>query len=516
MFLLTVYFLPPLHGAVKSATFGGKAGWGNLTYAAGIGRGTGRFGYQSLELEKNTNSVDQYTDLWLDFEAPLPEDRAKNYTLRDSKVMGVPGMISHTKAAFASGKGGIILDGGPRSLFGQAGVLGSFTIEVWIRPSVAGSGETVFQWRSSRIVDAQTRGPRGDDLRALQQLVSGTFYQSRFVWTFTNIFDGYSANGGEISLTSRRVIIPSIWAHHRVSFDVSTGALEYCIDGQMEAIAYLTTTGAEGGTVLVPISGAPAELNLCQDFFGSIDDLRIIRTVGQTSYDDDFIYLPGGGHRNLYDRDGNARFETTTVTAAKGSVFESLSALLDTPPETGVQFFVRAGNDPLTWTSDEPPWIPVTAAPNSSHLGFRSSSRITGEAFQVAAALYSDGAGTKSPRITQITLNWKEEPLPLPPFEVQAQAGDGTVTLIWTASVDSTTAGYLVYYGERPGEYLGRIAAEGESPINAGNTRSFHIHGLQNGRIYYFAVAAVSQVDKSVTSELSKEIYARPFPRGTP
>ena len=70
-----------------------------------------------------------------------------------------------------------------------------------------------------------------------------------------------------------------------------------------------------------------------------------------------------------------------------------------------------------------------------------------------------------------------------------------------------------MYYGNRPGEYLGRVALEGQSPINVGNTTSFTLTGLENGKIYYFAVATWSAYDDRVIGKLSKEVYARPLAR---
>ena len=96
---------------------------------------------------------------------------------------------------------------------------------------------------------------------------------------------------------------------------------------------------------------------------------------------------------------------------------------------------------------------------------------------------------------------------------VKAVAGNGSVTVSWNYSVDDTAGGYYLYYGTRPGEYLGRMAIEGESPINVGNTTSYTVTGLENGKIYYFAVAAWSAYDMRVVGNLSKEVFARPLAR---
>ena len=70
-----------------------------------------------------------------------------------------------------------------------------------------------------------------------------------------------------------------------------------------------------------------------------------------------------------------------------------------------------------------------------------------------------------------------------------------------------------MFYGSKPGEYLGRAAVEGASPVNAGNVTSITLTGLENGTIYYFAVSAYSKLDRRINGELSDEVFARPSKR---
>ena len=104
-------------------------------------------------------------------------------------------------------------------------------------------------------------------------------------------------------------------------------------------------------------------------------------------------------------------------------------------------------------------------------------------------------------------------PAPLPPFNIKAVPSNGSVILTWSYSIDNNAGGYYVYYGERPGEYLGREAVEGASPVDAGNTTGITLTGLKNGKTYYFAVAAYSKRDSRIIGDLSKEVYARPLNR---
>jgi hypothetical protein len=129
---------------------------------------------------------------------------------------------------------------------------------------------------------------------------------------------------------------------------------------------------------------------------------------------------------------------------------------------------------------------------------------------QVAAELYTDGAGKKTPVITDISLFYQKTEAPLAPYMLKAEGGDGYIDLSWAKTLDENTAGYLIYYGESSGEYLGTVALEGNSPIQTELQEGFRMNGLQNGKIYYFAIRAYSAVDERIIGPFSKEIWARP------
>ena len=82
---------------------------------------------------------------------------------------------------------------------------------------------------------------------------------------------------------------------------------------------------------------------------------------------------------------------------------------------------------------------------------------------------------------------------------------DGSIELSWTPSVDFDVKGYMVYYGERKGEYF-----SAGSPLNAGNVLSFRVPNLDNGKIYFFAVAAYDDENGTRVGSFSQEVWARP------
>ncbi len=279
--------------------------------------------------------------------------------------------------------------------------------------------------------------------------------------------------------------------------------MEYKVNGVTEDLKFLTSNGFENGEVALVVMGTPSQLEICPEYTGEIDDFRISRkpyeipefqsaeNAGKVEYT---MYVPTGG-----------KFVSKPMIVSDGSMLNSITAEMDVPSQTEICFYVRSGDNYYGWTDSYPEWKPVKSG--------EQIKGVTGLYFQVAAELFPDGDGEKSPTLTQLVIDYTELPEPLPPFIVKAMAGNGSVTVSWNYSVDDTVGGYYVYYGTRPGEYLGRVALEGESPINVGSTTSFTLTGLENGRIYYFAVAAWSIYDERVVGNLSKEVFARPLAR---
>ncbi len=468
----------------KVITLGGRAGWADVERKECVAETAGRYGHPGLTLDTNSRRVDSKTDLLLDFEGNRVDDVAGNYAIVSDSSIQIDSAKMGKKAGLFRGTGGIRLSGEKAALFGSSGAIGSFLIEFWLNPSVGENGERVFSWRSSRTVNNDS----------LYQMINASFYQNRLEWIFTNVFNGYTDNDGEIALSSYSTVIPNIWTHHSISFDSNTGLLEYRINGRIEAMRYVTNNGREIGTVYEPILGVPADIDVCSQYSGLIDDFHIQRTNESVSASD--------MRYDTYHREGG-RFESKPIMVSKDAALTQVNANVTEPAQTDVVLYVRSGDNYFGWTDNYPEWIPVTSG--------KKIKNVKGLYFQVAADLFPDGTGEKSPVVNQIDLHFSEIDPPLPPFRVTAKPGDSSVTLTWSYSVDNYTGGYYIYYGDRPGEYLGREALEGESPVNVENTNSVTIHGLKNGKIYYFAIAAYSSVDESIMGVLSKEVYARPL-----
>ena len=495
LLLILFIFSHSAYAESRQIVLGGKNGWSGLKYTGGVTTGTGRYGYDCMELATNSFVYDESTDLLINFEDAGNPIAFGAYDIVKNNLRISTDAIMEKSAGLSRNMGGLTVFGRPGSLFGTKGLLGSFSIEFWLCPSIAENGEIIINWESSKNV-------RG---RLIYQLLNCLFDSGHLEWTVSNLFDNYrGAKGdGEIHLKGTSNLIPNKWSYHVLSFDSETGILEYIVNGITEDLIYITSTGTQDGESSLIILGEPSELQFCKEYTGKIDDVRILRRPYSPP---DYQTSESAGKlgRLIYSTSGG-RFESQPLKVSTGSILESINAVTNEPAQTDVCFFVRSGDNYYNWTDSYPEWKPVE---NGEKL-----TGVTGLYFQVACNLYPDGNGEITPSVTSIELNFTELPLPLPPFKIKAEPGNGCVYLSWNYSVDDTTGGYYIYYGSRPGEYLGRIAAEGESPVKVGNQTSFKLSGLENGKIYYFAVAAWSILDERIIGSLSQEVYARPLER---
>ena len=498
---MRIFIVACLFAVVASSAFceevvlGGKEGWPAFQYYKNVTMGEGRFGYDCIQIDSNSFVADEYTDLLIDFENPGNPISEGDYRIVNNNLKSSSETINEKVAGLSRNTGGLSIVGNPGTFFGSEGVVGSFSIEFWLCPSVAENGETIIKWDSSKNMNG----------RLVYQSLGASFNKGKIEWNLLNFFDTTIVPNikDNITLKGTTRIIPDTWSHHVLSYDCENGILEYIVDGTTEDIKYITSNGREDGDVALVLLGTPSKLNFCTEYTGKIDDIRILRRAYSAPEYQNAENAGMIGHMQ-YLTDGGY-FVTKPLKVSKGATLKSLVAEMDVPSQTAVSYYVRAGDNYYGWTGSEPQWIPVESGEDISD--------VSGLYFQVAAEIFPDGNGEITPTITEIVLNYDELPEPLPPFVIKAKAGNGEVTVSWNYSVDDTVGGYYLYYGNRPGEYLGRIALEGESPINVGNTSSFTVTGLENGKIYYFAVAAWSVYDESVVGKLSKEVYARPLSR---
>ncbi len=488
--LICMLLFPTPLSAVETIRLGGEAGWSNLDRIDAVTLAEGRGGYRELVLrEQSYDTRNEGLDMLLHFDGAPFHDSAGYYLVGEEHEAQFvrSGKFGSGAAKFERKDGGLTLEpkGETKALFGESMVEHSFSIEFWLYPLHLGDGEVVLSWKGRNVLKD----------RLHLQSIRAVIEKRVLTWDFSRIFFSSGFRPRTVSISGRDKLIPREWHHHLLTFDSRTGLLEYLVDGEPEAVHYVTDTGGEEGTVHLPFIGKSSDehLSLGTEYDGKIDELRITRSHVEEPLLQPFAYRKGVATTELID------LETF------GSRLLSISAETATPPETDIFFFYRMFDTVEQSITNEIPWIPFTPG---QELPGEGRGRYT----QLKFELYPDGVGTASPSLSSLTLSFEPNPPPLSPSYVRAKPGDGRVFLQWNPTIEDDTAGYLVYYGSRPGVYRGDEAEAGESPIDVGGATEAVIDGLSNGKVYYFSVASYDSAGKKNRSPLSDEVSVRPTP----
>lgn len=463
---------------------GGNSGWEKLNSSENISFTSGKFGLPAATLTSENLTLSEVSDLYLSFDTQPIADEANNYSVLSSSFL----QADAKKAKYGHGAAlctpqsktpAVVLIPSSKSFFAGNEILDSFTIEFWIKPEVTDAGSTILRWQTSLNQDG----------KILYQSIIANLIQNKMEWNFGNIWQK-NGKGIDLSLKTKSNILPEKWSHHLISYDSTSGLLEYRVNGLAEAIEFLTSTRHEGGEVLYAKLGRGKKIEIGKNYSGYLDEFKVSRQSNDAyAYNTKlFEKLPISGGRfesNIIDTGGNYSNATRLIV----DDFK--------PSQTEVLYYIRASNNQFNWTTENPKWIEVK--PNCD------LKKITGRFFQIAAVLFPDGKCEKSPFVNFIKLEYEGDSLPFPPNAVYAKGVDSAVELNWSPSIDFDTAGYMIYYGERSGEYF-----YGNSPIDVGNVLNFKIEGLENGRLYFFAVVAYDKDGTNRIGNFSKEVWARP------
>ncbi|MDR2782871.1 MAG: hypothetical protein LBB48_03365 [Treponema sp.] len=524
LLLFSFAFFLPLFGLGElTLRIGQDAGWSLVEKREGVAEVDTRRPWPALALIAAQPTVQGvYTDMLLTFDESSPDrfdDGAGHYkaAVQDVDVVSQAGRLMARYGAGAvvfSERNGIAPNAPlvitPRSqdaLFASGKRIGDFSMEFWVQPFNMGAGEQAFSWSAAK---------RRTKTDYIIQYITCTASKNRFQWAFRDFFASARDDGrSTITLTGITPLIPKTWSHHLIRFNAHTGLLEYLVNGKLEAIAYATSTGREGGDVYTPLIGDDGNFVLGAQFSGLLDEVRVsggyrIDTeTGETVYTAKFPASGGRIETRGIDL-GEPNVQILRIDALTGRLsfvnnkirneFAG-NAALRFSDESALQFFIRTSDSPYRWTSE---WQAITP-------GLPLNERVKGRYVQLAVQFYPSGDGEASPYLDEIRIVYKPDEPPLPPMLVVAIAGDGAVDLSWKNSPDIDTMGYFVYYGTVSGTYFGEDSLAGESPIDVGKRTSVRIDGLKNGALYYFAIAAYDSLSPPHLGMFSREVTARPL-----
>ncbi len=483
--LLLLSTVSSIYSEQKQISLGFEDGWQHAASFSGTRLQKGRQGFLDITLEPVQYSASTpMTDLLIHFEASQLIDATGNYVLeRDGGFSIVPdGRVGVTAGKFSSFRGGISLIPSQEALNSTEGPLftpgrlgSNFTIEFWLSPQYLEDGETILRWR----------GQREHRNKVQLQSLSTTVNDRKLEWRLQNMFLQPDHQENEFVLKGRKAMVPEKWHHHMLRYQSETGVLEYLVDGVPADVTYCTEDGEPSSTIFRPYVGkrSKSEIEIAPQFNGRLDELRITRS---------FVEEPT--LHGLSSTGGYATIGPLDLGEEESTLL-SIDVEYEEPGNSKIFSYYRIDR--------QQEWVPFQ--PGDS---FEPSP--TGRYLELKFQLYPDGKGSQSPKVSSAAIDYRPNNPPPAPTGLTARAGDGTIELSWNPIQQTDLEGYIVYYGTSSGIYRSSDSDAGASPIDIGSRTSLSLEGLQNGTLYYIAVAAYDTAGRQHRSSLSKEVSARP------
>ena len=441
-------------------------------------------GKEIVLLSGSVPGAEPVPDLFIGFDGETPVDATGKWAVETiGPYSRAPGRFGEGAGTFRAPQTKLDLRPRDSALFRPNEPMGDFSIEFWLNPARADSGEIVMLWKATRTVGRISRAQQ------LTALVLG----NRMTIGFVNLFSDTAGREHSVSLQGTSILVPGRWSHHVVRHDSATGLLEYLMDGKPEAVTYTTSTGRQGGALLTAIAGGVGRLELASNYTGLLDE---------------FAFHPRFLEKPVlvkYSPEGGTALSPVFDLGATNSRLVSISAHTQTPSDSAIHWTYRMADSAISWTGDNPGWQAFIP-------GSTLTPAVQGRYVQLRLVLYPDGSGEKSPVVSSVTFNYEPDLAPAPPARISATPGDGSISVYWSPAAESDVRGYMVYYGHAPGDYFGGDAVQGSSPVlvSGASKNSILLTGLTNGRLYYLAVAGFDAAEPPHVGDFSREVTARP------
>ncbi len=446
----------------------------------------GRGGFQDLVIKTTELSPTENTDLLLPLNFSSSLDKTGFYTIRENPDYNQEYKKTGPASAAFYNRKKLVLQPQEGSLLAAHTNWEDFTIEFWLYPANPREGEQILQWKGL--------GRQGSQI--FSQTIQCHFLDRKIVWAFDNFFQlpGDPFSHYEISGPP---LLPREWHHHMLRYDSSTGMLEYLIDGLPVAITYTTSSGNESHTVYMPrIGEEPGNLVIGENLTGFMDEFRIEKSfIDNRSLNR--YYKPGFGISPIID------------LTYPDSLIRSLKPILSEPGNSEVFPYFITTNDLLeaedfhnTFSGEDS--VLQDGSPWKKFENLDHSAK--GRYIILAFLLYPDLKLDQTPRLSSIQIEYDPSLPPLPPSYIRIERLEsGSVELKWNSSPSPDVKGYLIFYGEKPGEYI-----YPGSPVDAGNVNSIEIDGLSPFKQFFFSIKAYNKGNIPQYSDFSEEISIRP------
>ncbi|HBE03680.1 MAG TPA: hypothetical protein DC049_14595 [Spirochaetia bacterium] len=362
----------------------------------------------------------------------------------------------------------------PDAFFGEHGDIGSFSIEFYFFLYQMMNNQVILNRHGSvhsRVQD-----------RILEQGFSVYIQNNRLCVSFDNFFH-FKEKMKTVILERGESLICGKWYHAAITFDALSGLLIKHLDGREEDCCYVSENGLETGTLYYPAFLPENKLPLTagENFNGKIDEIQIK------------TYKTSGEKREKITGDDTV-YTSRVFQLKKYSMFSAAEISEKMHGRSFSRIFTRSAGDFFLPDNEKIPWREIKSGdletdPPARYYQFR---------------LMFNNDGQQRNFITKISINYDIDIPPLSPVFHSIDTGPGSIDISWKKNTEADIAGYRIYYAREKFKHPLQIIEI--SPEKTG----WKISGLENGRLYYFALAAYDYAGKDNESEWSEIKFAVP------
>lgn len=438
----------------------------------------------AFSLKENEYTYDQNTDLILHFNSKYKEDLKIYGNYIKKYISYIPDInnkiLGNASASFSLHHHKIELFPTENSIFYPGKELKSFIIDFWLYPQASYEGNTIFSYYGPTYIKEFDK----IDYAGIRCYLE----KNQIKLTFSNIFY-LKDNPISFDVLTNVFLDIASWQHIAISYNALNGKLVITKNNRKKKIVWITETGKENGTLLVPkISDyLKVPLIIGNSFFGNIDEFHIGKY-----YQEEFNlskYITSFGEITSKVIDFNYY----------SSLYKNFKPIADESNKTKVYVFARASEEIFDENDDTIPWEQITS----------NGPVLKGRYVQWKLKLFPSFNGEYSPLVYDLKYDFVPNYPPSKPTGLTYELlGNGKILIKWDKNLESDIKGYYVYYGKRSRFYIDHDAKEGDSPIFT--TNNYITLTLDKFIQYYISIRAVDDAYINQKSVFSDEIIVRP------
>ncbi len=361
-------------------------------------------------------------------------------------------------------------------------------LEFWVKPFTAESGT---------ILSTEYLSTDG-----VSRYLEIFFKAGKIHYKFQNLFvdEKMPPNTKSVEISSLKHVSLKEWHHYRLTYNPANGLINLYIDGQLEKQVWATKDGNPGTSIMY--------LQIPEKWY----------------------YVIGRGFRGFIDNfflspDLSNKFEISIHDRKRGFIqsralnLKSLVSIYDIDvnkkllTDTSVTLQYRASVNPFSDNTSSK----IITWKDYNLVNYQENPSIKCKYIQFRIIMFPSPEGKFSPLVKSLKLKYNKVDIPSIPLGLFAFSTQKKVILSFRESLNKNIVAYKIYYGKKKGQYWGRSALQGVSPVlvpitelekNNNNARLYYeLKSLMLNKVYYIRITALT--DEGLESEMSKEVSVR-------